>query len=157
LIPQAVSQVLYPRLAETYGRSGNLDELIRMSWKPIALTAAGLIPVIGISWVVVRPLMDLLLPAYADAIPAMYWGLLLPFVAAFQPASVIFHVTRKQRLYASTILFGMAVYGLSLFLLARDDTSLTDFPQAMLIGRAAFMVVCYVCIWRLRSKQVEGS
>lgn len=153
LIPQAVSQVVYPRMAEQYARSESLDGLVRIARKPIMITSLGLIPVIAIACVIVRPVMEFLLPAYVDAVPAMYWALLLPFVAGFQPLNLIFNVARRQGLYAAAMILGMAVYGGSLMWLMRDGVSLAAFPQALLIGRTVFMITCYLLIWRLRSRQ----
>lgn len=43
----------------------------------------------------------------------------------------------------------MAVNGGSLLWLIRDEVVLTAFRQAMLIGRAVFMVACYLLLARL--------
>ena len=50
LLPLAVSQVLYPRMAEQYGRTERLDGLLRMTVKPMLLTAAGMVPIIAAGW-----------------------------------------------------------------------------------------------------------
>jgi len=153
LFPQAVSQVLYPRLAEQYARSESLAGLVQIAKKPILLTSLGLIPVTATAWVLIRPVMEFVLPAYVDAVPAMYWALLLPFVASFQPLNLIFNVVRRQGLYAAAIVLGMIVYGGSLLWLIRDGATLSAFPQAMLVGRATFMITCYLMIWHLRTAQ----
>ena len=153
LVPAAVAQVVYPRMSEQYGRGGNLGELIQITKKPVVFTAAGLAPVIAIAWLLVGPIMRWLVPAYEDAVPAMQWALLLPLVHCFQPANSIFNVARRQGLYLTAILTGMAVYGGSLMLLIRDQVDLTAFPQAMLIGRVAYMLVSYSFIWHLRNKE----
>jgi len=40
LIPQAVSQVVYPRMAEQYGRSSSVRELVTIARRPMFITAA---------------------------------------------------------------------------------------------------------------------
>lgn len=153
LVPQAVGQVVYPRMAQEYGKSERLSDLVQIARKPILITSLGLIPVTAIAWLLVRPVMELLLPAYVDAVPAMYWALLLPFISSFQPVNAVFNVARRQDLHAAAVILGMAVYGGSLIWLIRDGVSLAAFPQAMLIGRAMFVVVCYLFIWRLLSRE----
>ena len=78
LLPTAVSQVLYPRMAEQYGRTGRLGDLIRMSIKPTIVSVVGMIPMIVLGWFAVGPVIRFILPAYVDAIPAVRWSLLVP-------------------------------------------------------------------------------
>lgn len=152
LIPSAVSQVVYPRMAEQFGRSHSLPELLRLAWKPMIITAAGLIPVIAVAWWSVGPVVHLVIPAYAAAVPAMQWGLLMSFVGSFAPVCNVFNVIRRQGLYVVAILLGMAAFGGVLMWLIRDGVSLVAFPQAMLIGRVVFMLFCYIFIAYLSGK-----
>ncbi len=145
-IPSAVSQVVYPRMAEQYGRSDSVNELVRTVRKPILITAAGLIPLLAAAWWLVGPVVRLVVPAYANAVRAMQWGLLLPLVSSFAPVNSVFNVVRRQGLYVVAILLGMASYWGSLMWLIRGEVSLVAFPQAMLIGRAVFTLMCYVFI-----------
>lgn len=153
LLPGSVTQVLYPRMAEQYGRHHRLDVLLRTAKKPIALTATGLMPVVVAAWFAVGPITRAVVPKYADAIPAMHWALLVPLVGSFQPVNLVFNVVRRQGDYLAAILLGMAVYVGSLTWLIRDGFSLSAFPQAMLIGRIVFMITCLVLIRRLRNKE----
>lgn len=114
------------------------------------LTAVGLISVIAVSWWLVEPVVQFLIPAYAEAGPAMKWGLLLPFVNSFYPMSSIFQIVRRQDLYGVALVLGMAIYvGIQMWLI-QDTVSLVAFPQAMLVGRAVFAILCagfvaYLC------------
>ena len=60
-------------------------------------------------------------------------------------------------LYIVAIVLGMVAYAGSLFLLTRHGVSLVAFPQAMLIGRAFYMVISYLFILRLRSKELARA
>jgi O-antigen/teichoic acid export membrane protein len=157
LLPSAVCQVVYPRMAEQFGRSHNLDELLRPAWKPMLVTAAGLIPVIAGAWWLVGPVVRLVVPAYAAAVPAMQWGLLTSIVASFGPVCNVFNVIRRQDLYVVAILLGMAASGGSLMWLIRNGVSLVAFPQAMLIGRVVFMLLCYIFIMRMRHREQDRN
>ena len=57
LLPTAVSQVLYPRMAEQYGRTGRLGDMIRMSIKPTLLSVLGMIPMVVVGWFAVGPVI----------------------------------------------------------------------------------------------------
>jgi len=157
LLPSAISQVIYPRMAEQYGRNESLDDVLRMAWRPMIMTAGCLIPLIAAAWWLVGPVMQWVVPSYADAAPAVQWALLLPLVASFGAVLNVFNVVRRQDLYVVGILLGMAAYGGSLMWLVRDGVALASFPQAMLIGSVVFTMVSYLFIWYLRSRRVGGQ
>ncbi len=146
LLPQAVSQVVYPRMSEKYGRTGKLQGLLGMTAKPMALTALGMIPVIAVSWWLVEPAMRLVLPKYIEAVPAMRWGLLAPFISSFAPVTLVFNVVRRQDLYVVAILLGVAMYWGCLLWLLRGGVTLMAFPQAMLMGQAVYMLSSYALV-----------
>jgi O-antigen/teichoic acid export membrane protein len=157
LIPLAVVQVVYPRMAEQYGRRQSVHALTSIARKPIIASVLGLIPVIALAWWAVGPVMHLLIPKYVDAVPAMRWSLLLALVTCFQPLNSVFNVVRKQVWYGIAIVTGMAAYGLCLLLLVRDGVYLSAFPQAMLAGRAVYMLACYAFIWYLRGRETRDG
>jgi O-antigen/teichoic acid export membrane protein len=157
LLPAAVSQVVYPRMAEHYGRTGTLRAIVRMAVKPILLTAVGMIPIIATAWWLVEPAMRWVLPQYVDAVPAIRWGLLVPFVSSFAPVNLMFNVVRRQELYAAAILIGMAAYGGCLWWLLRGGVTLVRFPQAMLIGQVVFMLCSYAFVAYLVRREVDAT
>ena len=157
IIPTAVSQVIYPRMAENYGRNPNLRELVLMARKPTLVTVGVLVPAIAVAWFLVGPVARLIVPAYVAAIPAMQWALLLPLIGSFQTVNSLFNVARRQDLYTAAIVVGIVFYVGSLFLLARNGIYLAAFPQAMLVGRAAYTVMSYVFIFRLRKRELTGG
>ncbi len=146
LLPLAVSQVLYPRMAEQYGRSGRLDDLIRMSIKPTVFSVVGMIPVTVVGWFGIGPVVRYILPAYIDAVAAMRWSLLVPFCTALACVNNFFPVARRLGLYGAVTLCGMAGYGLALLGLTCNGVSLVAFPQAMLVGRIVFILASYAVI-----------
>jgi len=44
LVPAALSQVIYPRMSERFGRSGNLQDILSMAWRPMAMLGIVMIP-----------------------------------------------------------------------------------------------------------------
>ena len=143
MLPMAVSQVLYPRMAEQYGRTGHLGGLLRMSISPMLATAAGMVPLIVAGWWLAEPLTRWLVPNYLEAVPAMQWSLLPPLAISAAPIHNVYNVVRRQDLYIVAIVLGMATYLGSLMWLARNGITLVAFPQAMLVGRSVFVVVGY--------------
>jgi len=85
-------------MAEQYGRSSSVRELVTIARRPMFITAAFLVPVIIVAWAFVGPVTRLVVPAYAGAIPAMRWALLIPLVSSFQAINSVFNVARRQDL-----------------------------------------------------------
>ena len=157
LLPSALSQVIYPRMSEHYGRGGTLEELVRSAVKPMLLCVLVMGPVVGLGWLLVEPVTRFLLPKYIEAVPAIQWSLLVPLVMCFGPINNAFNVVRRQDLYLVAIVIGMAVYYGSLVWLTQKIVTLVAFPQAMIIGRTAFIVVCYFFISILLRKERNVS
>ena len=146
MLPAAGGVVLYPRMAEQYGRTERLDDLLRMAVKPTVVVALGMLPIALISWALVGPAVKLVLRNYVAAIPAARWAVWIPVFGSFNLANNIFNVAKAQHLYVVGIGLGMAAYLGSLWWLfprhADVAASLAAFPQAMLIGRAVCAVAC---------------
>ena len=148
-IPGAVNQVLYPRMTQRFGGGQNLHELARGYAKPIAASAAAMVPVVLIGWWVVGPVTRLLIPQYADAVPAMQWALPICFVMCFESAYALFTIGRRQRMRLVGTVAGMAAYAGSLLWLIRGEVYLAAFSQAMVIGRTVCVLVSYALIYRI--------
>jgi O-antigen/teichoic acid export membrane protein len=148
VVPAALAQVLYPRMAHEYGAGRDTRHLVRMSIKPMVATSAVLALVAAVGWFTVEPVVQFLIPQYVGAVPAMQWALLLPVVASFQPVVSVFNVVGRQDMYLAAVACGIATYVVALLLL-RPDANLTAFPQAMLLGRAVFTIVGYLLVLRL--------
>jgi O-antigen/teichoic acid export membrane protein len=152
-LPLSLGQVVYPRMAEQYGRKENIRDLIRIAKKPIIITVAGMVPIIGFCWLVVDPVVRIILPKYLGAVPAIKWSLLIPFVSSFAPINNVFNVVRRQVMYFTAIIIGMVAYICSLMWLIRGGPTLIAFPQAMIIGKVVFMLICYGFIVYLRNRE----
>jgi O-antigen/teichoic acid export membrane protein len=149
LLPNAVEQVLYPRMSEQFGRTNQVHDLGAIWHKPMLLTVVAMVPMTVLSWWLAEPVVRWVAPAYVGAVPAIQWSLLLPLASSFAPVGSFFNVVRRQDLYVTAILLGMVVYGGSLCWLIRDHALLPAFPQAMLAGRVVFLLVCLVFLRHL--------
>jgi beta-N-acetylglucosaminidase len=82
-------------------------------------------------------------------VAAAQWAVLASAVMACSPPLSIYNVVRRQDLYGIAIMGGMAVYGGALWALTRSGWHLTAFPQAMLVGNAAFIGLSYILFYPL--------
>ncbi|MEN6457564.1 MAG: oligosaccharide flippase family protein [Thermoguttaceae bacterium] len=155
ILPLAVGAVLYPRLAEQYGRTGNVHDLLRVATKPTAMTFAAMIPICILSWVLVGPVVAIVGPKYLGAVPAVQWSLLIPLLTSLTPVGLIFNVIRRQDLYLVAILLGIGSYFGSLRWLISGGVSLIAFPQAMAIGRLVYVVACYALVVHHRRRVIQ--
>jgi O-antigen/teichoic acid export membrane protein len=151
LLPVAVEQVVYPRMAEQFGRTSQVKDLGPIWHKPMLLTFVAMLPLTIVGWWLVGPVVKWVAPAYVEAVPAIKWSLLLPLVSSFAPINSLYNVVRRQDLYVTAILVGMVAYGGSLMWLIRDDAMLPAFPQAMLVGRVVFFLLCLVFLRHLNT------
>ena len=156
MLPLALSQVIYPRMAEKYAKTGRMAGLVQMASKPTLLATAGMIPVIAVSWWLVGPAIQLVLPKYVAAVPVIRWTMLIPFVSALASINVFFPVARRLGLYTVAILTGIAAYGFALLWLTRNEVSLIAFAQAMLVGRIVFVLVSFCFIGLLVHRERQG-
>ncbi|MBN1461955.1 MAG: oligosaccharide flippase family protein, partial [Armatimonadetes bacterium] len=149
IVPAAVSQVVYPRMAQEYGRTGSPTGLIRITLKPMLLSAVALTLVATVAWLLMESLVRAIMPAYLEAVPALRWTLPLGVILCFGSANNLFNVVRRQGLYLGAMLAGIAAYGVSLALMVQGGVYLSAFPQAMIVGRVVFQLVAYIFLWRL--------
>jgi O-antigen/teichoic acid export membrane protein len=155
LLPQAVSQVIYPRMAEQYGRTHDLASILTMAIRPTMILVLGIVPVIASAWFLAAPLTKLLLPKYVDAVPAMQWSLLGSLALSFCPIFNAYNVVRRQDLYGVALVLCIASYFASLLWLIRGGVYLAAFPQAILIGRVVWAIAGYlllIIVWRQHAK-----
>jgi O-antigen/teichoic acid export membrane protein len=143
MLPQAISQVLYPRMSQEYGRTGEVAPLLRMSLMPMLTTFAIMLPLTVLGWLLTPPLVRLLLKDYVAAIPAMQWALLPPLLSSLAPIHNVYNVVRRQDIEVIGIVAGMAVWIGTLLWLLHGKPVLVAFPQALLVGRSVYLVALY--------------
>jgi O-antigen/teichoic acid export membrane protein len=144
LLPQAFSQVLYPRMSEQYGRTHDLAAIMSMTVRPTIMLVAGIVPVVALAWFLAAPLATLLLPKYVEAVPAMQWSVLGSVVLSFCPVFNVYNVVRRQDLYGIVQVLSIGGYFASLMWLIRGGAELSAFPQAMLVGRVVYTIAGYL-------------
>lgn len=153
MLPDAITQVLYPQMAEQYGRCNDLRALVRSAVRPMMLALLVVVPLTIAGWACMPWVVTALLPKYVDAIPAAQWSLLLAPVMCLHPVNNVFVVVKRQDLYAIAIVVGMAAYYGCVRWFLRDGPDITVFPRAMIAGKAFFILACYAGLaWMLRKE-----
>lgn len=156
-IPLAIGQIVYPRMAQEWGRCPSVGGILRVAYKPVLFSFLGMIPCMMIASFFVEPAIKLALPKYVAAIPAIKWSIWLGLIVCLQPVNNVFNVVRRQRLYLIAILTGMASTFISLKLLLTHHVSLVAFPQALLIGKSVFVFLCYFFVWSIWRHSKKGG
>jgi O-antigen/teichoic acid export membrane protein len=143
MLPLALSQVLYPQMAEQYGKTHDIRVIVKSSLRPMAFSFLVMSGLTAVGWFLAPPVVRLLVPKYTDGIAAVQWSLLTAPVMCLQPINNVFNVVKRQDLFAVAIGLGMASYYGSLMWLIRGGPELIAFPQAMLVGKCVFIVASY--------------
>ena len=157
MVPIAIGQIIYPRMAQEWGRESSVRGLIRAAYKPILYSFVGMIPFLVVATICVSPAIRFLIPKYVDAIPATQWGIWTALIACLAPINNVFNVVRRQLLYLIAILVGMGATFLSLHFLVSETPTLVAFSQALLIGKCVFIVICGIFIYKIyRQDSIVG-
>lgn len=146
VLPNALAQICYPRMAEEYGKSKSIDKILKIVHRPIFMLAISIIPVVFLVWFVLPPLVQNFLPKYVDGVPAAQWMLCSAAVLSLSPVCDVFSVTKRLDLYLTAVVVGILIYAVVLYLLIRHGVTLESFPQAMLCGRISYLAVSYVMV-----------
>lgn len=151
VLPIGIGQVVYPKMARSWGRGVSERELINLARVPTAVSLLVSIPAIVAGWLLLPVLIRWALPRYVEAIEAARWALLTGITASLTPVNNIFNVLGRQRLYGAALLTGMVAHGgCLLFMAARWPTlPLTSFVQALLVGQLVMVLVSYLILFAL--------
>lgn len=142
ILSASVTLVLYPRMSEHFGRTGDAKGALALANRPVVVLALVTLPLVVLAWVALPPLTAWLLPGYVGGVRAAQWSLATVYALSFAPPLVIFNVTRQQGRYALAILAGTGVFAGAVLvgpLVASDP--LTWFAVAMALGTGVFVVV----------------
>jgi len=149
IVTSSVSQVIYPKMAFEYGAGRGVSELLKLSFKPILIAFIILTPSIFVVWNILPFIVDWLLPKYINGIDAARWTMLLIPISIWGVNNNIFNVLKKQKDFLFSIIIGMIIFALTLFVLYNTNGfSLIIFPQAMLAGKATQLFIAHFFIFK---------
>lgn len=143
ILPQAVNQVLTPRVVETYAREGCLRKANNKAiTTTFALTGAMVILTVLLS-ILIQFMVPRAIPKYVEGIHLMQICL---WVAVLQAASLPFNTlfaTGRSWLYGRGVILGLLCFPISTYLLAPLTGGMVAVAVGSLIGRAARILVAY--------------
>ncbi len=152
-LPQAVYQVLMPRVVADFAREGSVRNA---NSRVIGLTA-GLTGLMVLIILTVSLLLDILvpyaIPKYVDGIPLMKVCI---WFAAIQAASLPFNTlfaTGRPWLYGRGVIVGLVVFPLSVYWLVHTTGGVLAVAIGSLLGRTARTVAAYVEIVVLTKRE----
>ncbi len=143
LIPNSLSVICYPRMAEEYGRTGSLRALTQIVKKPMVYLSLAYVVLALVSWFAVPPAIQLLTPKYVDSIKTVQWTCIASSLLALTPINSIFIVIKRLDLYFTAIIAGIGAYVISVLSLYRYEHDLSVFPKSLIVGRTLFLLICY--------------
>jgi O-antigen/teichoic acid export membrane protein len=153
MLPDALSQITYPRMAEQYGRNRRVNDLCQLVQRPILWMALAMVPLVIVAWLAVPALIDFFLPKYAGGIAAAQWSLVAAGLMSLAPICNTFNVVKRQDLYVVAIALGIAAYFGALLWFTRQEVSLAAFPQAMVVGKIVFLGLSYLALNYLKRRE----
>jgi O-antigen/teichoic acid export membrane protein len=144
VLPQAVHQVLAPRLVESFAREGNSRKtnsktmLLSLALAGL-MTAVVLVITLTLDWLVPR-----VIPMYAAGIPLIKLCLWFCVVAAATIPSATLFAAGRPWLFGSGVLIGFAVFPIAAYLLVPFLGGAVAVVAGSLIGRTARVLTAYV-------------
>jgi hypothetical protein len=106
----AVSQILYVRMLETYAYSGSIGVVYLMSAKPVLFLGLVLLPLALVGWLGAPWFITTFLPKYAAGIPAAKWMILSAYLEFLNPFLNMFAVIRKMGIYFLIMTAGVLAF-----------------------------------------------
>jgi O-antigen/teichoic acid export membrane protein len=139
LVPRSVSQMLYPRMAREYGRTGDPRSLRPLVMRPIALLAGVMVPVLAAVFFLGPWFVERFLPEYVPGIPAFRIVLVGVFFLSFLGGfGNLLNVVGRQKLYLGIQLGALGLnFTLNAAFLAAGR-GITGVATATLLSQAAF-------------------
>ena len=108
-LPMVVATLLYPRVAGTYGRTGNAHSLRRYFWILLGLGVAAVVPICLAAFFLVRPVTEWFLPAYSAGIPAAQLASLASLTFIYYGLTSIIAVMRRNTQFILAIALSLAL------------------------------------------------
>ena len=153
--PQAVNQVMIPRVVEAFARDESVRNAnARSSWLTVGLTGLMVLTILIVSYSL-EFLVPIAIPKYTDGIPLMKICLWFSVVqAASLPLNTLF-ATGRSWLYGRGVIVGLLAFPLATYLLVPMFGGVLAAAMGSLIGRAVRTVEAYVEILLLTRREIK--
>lgn len=146
ILPQAIHQVLTPRIVEAYGRSGHLGNATHFVNKCVPPLAVGMaVIVLGLSYALDK-FVPMFLPSYVDGLALMKVSIWFAVIQTVGLPLNAFIATGSSGSYGRAIAAGLITFPVAAYLLAPHVGGILAVASGSLAGRGARTVVGY---WEL--------
>jgi O-antigen/teichoic acid export membrane protein len=153
VITSSVSQVVYPRMAEDYGRTHDAAAALRPAFKMTAAIAVILGTACVAGWCALPFLIRTVLPKYTGGIAAAQWSLAASALAVLGLPCSIFPVVRRLGMYTAALCCGIAAYA-AMVMVFGSRLTLDSFPKALCLGNVVFLALAYLAMLRITRRRV---
>ncbi len=135
VIPNSFAKVIYPKMAIMLGKGIPIPRIIKFSIKPLVKQFFIMLALATIGVYMLPIIVPIILPEYSEGILAAQWMLFFPVSQSFSSLNSIFNVLKKQKWYMISLLCGVLMGSLYMFLcIYIFGFSLEIFPQGLILG-----------------------
>lgn len=148
-LAQNMNQVMGVKIYDQFGRSGRVEDCVRLIFKPMAFAFLASLPLALVGWFALPWAVSLLIPRYVGAVSLMQMALLtMPITFLSLPVTILWATGRRIDCFVSVVWGFMTFAGLS-FLVYRLGLGAFGVLVASLLGQAINVLVSYLLIRRL--------
>lgn len=153
VLTNAVSQVLYPKMAYEYGKGKKISDILSTMRKPILVIMCFILPSLVLIWFILPYIVDFLMPQYNQGVSAAQWTLPLVLLSVMGIYNLVFNIVKRQQDYFWTLISGIGTFVVVLFICYWSrGYSLLIFPFAMLCGKTVQLTHAFFYIKSYRKK-----
>ncbi len=151
VIPNAISQVVYPKMSIQLGEGKSVAEILKKIIKPTIFLFLIIFSIGGVTYWLLPLIVPLLLPKYVGGVEVAQWSVFIPVVASLGLVNNIYNVVKKQKWYFISLLTGaLSGLGYTIIMVLTEGFNLVYFPQGMLIGFFIQVVLSFAFLSKLK-------
>ncbi len=95
MVPSSICQVIYPQMCRVYGQTKSVRSLTKLAFLPPLIVACCLLPVYGVLWYAVEPVIRYVLPKYTEGIAPARWMIVTMYLHLFSTPQDVFSTINK--------------------------------------------------------------
>lgn len=149
-VATSISQVLQPRIAMLYGSSSrNMAVTFRYCVKCTFLGTFVMLPLVGVTYWLVDPMVRLLLPKYVECIPIVRYICWLSLIPVIDLPKQLLVVAERTRAFGASVITGFALFMTSLgfFFLSGDKITIQKVVFASVTCKLASVIIADGFAW----------
>jgi len=151
VIPNAISQVIYPKMSIQLGEGKSVAEILKKIIKPTIFLFLIIFTIGGVTYWLLPLIVPFLLPKYVGGVEVAQWSVFIPVVASLGLVNNIYNVVKKQKWYFISLVTGaLSGLGYTILMVLSEGFNLVYFPQGMLIGFFIQIVLSFVFLSKLK-------